>query len=252
MTYFTESDYQLLQNELDINTPKAETLREQMLNLHRQIYGRMTEYRINLFPNPETQTNVTQETLATPYPKTNTLSLIYTRSRAQAVAVENLMGRDGAGIIEDIRAQHHPAIEIRLSADYLAIELILAPTAWYDQQNLIGKLTFKQHRDSLHKLLEKLPKACVLGFWSGITPSDAHINLTRVPPKPLLYDFFDTFSAGRDWLRVGYWYQPNQEEVSANNINNTLLNHIQSLYRLYNFVTWTSDNNFRSFYVTNP
>lgn len=251
MTYFTESDYQLLQNEIDINTPQAHALREQMLNLHRQIYGRMTEYRINLFPNPETAHNLTQATLASPYPKSNTLSLIYMRSRAQAVAVENLMGRDGAGVIEEIRAQHHPAIEVRLSADYLTVELIIAPTAWYDQQNLIGKLTFKQHRDHLHKLLEKVPKAC-LGFWSGITPSDAHINLTRVPPKPLLYDFFDTFSAGRDWLRIGYWYQPDQEEVSAHNINHTLLNHIQSLYGLYNFITWTSDNNFRSFYATNP
>lgn len=237
------------------NNPHAHDVQHligQMSALHTALYSRLTEYRLNLFPNPESRTGVTLQSLTTPLP-VDAISIIYTRNRAQAAAVENLMGRDAAGVSEAVRTHHHPVIEVRLSPEHLAVEFVLPPTAWFDQQNLIGKLTFKQHRDELYRLLQRLNSQhpthdAMLGFWSGLGPDDLHITLSKLPPKMLLYEFLDTFSAGRDWLRLGYWYEPEAVPVQAGTLQDTIFEHIQALHSVYHFIAWTSDNNFQSFY----
>ena len=50
------------------------------------------------------------------------------------------MGKESGAQTGDVDTYRHPVIELRLTPDQFAIELILSPYAWLDQQNLIGKL----------------------------------------------------------------------------------------------------------------
>jgi hypothetical protein len=254
-TYFTQVHHsQLAGLHNNLHSQPVQHLIAQMSSLHHTLYTRLSDYRLNLYPNPETRTGVAIQSLTTPF-QADALSIIYTRERSQAASVENLMGRDTAGVSEGVRTHHHPAIELRLSPDYLAVEFVLPPTAWYDQQNFIGKLTIKQHREDLYMLLRRIhsqntSQDAMLGFWSGLTPNDSHIMLSQLPPKVLLYEYLDTFAAGRDWFRLGYWHPPESPPLQMDKVQNTVFEHIQALYQVYQFVTWTSDNNFHSFYTS--
>lgn len=248
MSYFTPSDHQAMRQvqQSPDSAPVQEAWRR-MDALHSGLHQRLQQYNIALSPNPQTGQAVGVQTLTSPLPQ-DALSIIYTRSRAQAVTVENLMGRDSVNVSNTVRLLHHPAVEVCLSPEHLAVELVIAPTAWYDQQNFVGKLSIKQHREDFYALLEKVPGRCLMGLWGGLRPQDSHIDLSKLPPKVLLYEYLDTFAAGRDWLRFGYWYEPADDDIDAQHISATLFADIEALYQPFRFIAWTSDNNFRRFY----
>lgn len=248
MPYFTQSDYHALRQIRQ--APDSAPVQEawgRMEALHRVLHERLQQYNVALYPNPQTGKAVSAQTLTSPLPQ-DALTIIYTRNHAQAATVENLMGRDSVNVSSTVRLLHHPVVEVRLSPEHLAVELVVAPTAWYDQQNFVGKLSIKQHREDFYNLLEKVPGRCLMGLWGGLRPQDSHIDLSKLPPKVLLYEYLDTFAAGRDWLRFGYWYEPADEDINAARISATLYANIEALYAAFRFIAWTGDNNFRRFY----
>jgi hypothetical protein len=176
------------------------------------------------------------------------LALQYARHSALAATVERLMGREEIADNNHIDPFRHPVIEIRLMPDALAIELILAPDAWWDQENMVGKLTIEDHRTQFYKMLSRMDGDWRLGFWRGLHLSEMHLKTAQFQYRPIIEEFLGTFSPSKDWFRIGCWYKQDAPELKSDVIIHTLSQHMSQLYMLYHHFLWTSDNNYRNFY----
>lgn len=247
MTYFTRHDH-LAMLSAEAGSLEAEgTLQrvyQQLVRLHKGIYPRLRKSGIELHANNNQGMLVSGHSAASTYP-VQAMTLAYLRPQAKAHVVEGIMGRDQTAPIE---AHRHPVIELRLTSDGFVIELVVSPYAWCDQQNLIGKMTLDQHRNSLYSLLASFDADYTLGFWGGLHLDDMHLTTEQLPPPRVLYEWLATFAAERDWLRVGVWYGIEDERLDADHIHSEVYDRIRDLYRLYDFIAWTSNNNFHSFY----
>lgn len=178
------------------------------------------------------------------------LALRYFRSREQAQLVERLMGRDsGSSFHPKVDVMRHPVIELRLTQTQFAVELIVPHSAWLDQQNLIGKLAVQRHRQSLRSLITQTPSDFCIGFWSGTEVDDMHLTAAQAARGKVLEDWLSTFQDGQDNLRVGVWYPTDDAALSVTNIVTELTRRVGALYNLYTFLLWTSNNDFRTFYL---
>jgi hypothetical protein len=249
MLYFSQEYYaSLVSLEIDLDgNGSLQRLHKRLLDLHRALYPRMKQSDFALYPAPETPGGVRQDSACLPTPA-NTMTLTYMRSHTEAELVEGLMGRDALSAVEHIESHRHPVIELRLSPDHFAVELVISPDAWYDQQNLIGKLSVTQHRNQFHQLLSELKADYLVGFWSGTHLDDTHLSTSRLPPSPILYEYLNTFADRRDWLRIGHWYDPDDPVLNADTIVDEVFERVSELYKLYTFLAWASENNFHSLY----
>ena len=57
-----------------------------------------------------------------------------------------------------------------------------------------------------------------------------------------------TFAASRDYLRIGAWYDIEDERLDEANIVNEVYHRIRELHQIYDFIAWTSNNDFIKFY----
>ena len=251
MTYFTRSDLLALASAT-ANSTTADTelqrVYDRLFRLHHALHPRLRKAGIELYANVSKQGEVGFSSSSTPF-ATELMTLTYTRSHNQSRIIENIMGRDGS---EEIDTRCHPVIEVRLTQDHIAIELVLAPEAWHDQQNLAGKLTVDAQRTALYELLATLEGNYALGFWSGAyLDEDMHLTTESLPPEYIFHQWMDTFAAGRDWFRLGIWYKVEDDAIHSDNIVTELLNRIRELNRIYNFIAWNSNNDFHRFYQRN-
>lgn len=251
MSYFTTRDHQAVFSFQAASIEGVESFQrvyDRLQGLNKKLYPQLKQYHINLHPNPRTLSGVWRGSNTT-HLEVDALTLSYMRNASQAISIEHLMGRDKITEPYQIMTQNHPAIEVRVTLDHLAIELVVPPTARQDQENIAGKLTIKQHQADFYKLITQLGKNYVIGFWNGIyRQEDLSFDTTQLPPRHIFFEFFNTFAAGRDWLRVGMWYPAEASELDEDQIVNTIYNHIRALYPVYTFLAWTSDNNFVSLY----
>lgn len=173
------------------------------------------------------------------------LTAAFVRPRSQAAMIEKMMGRGTSGnhVAEPYR---HPILELRITADHIAVELIMSPYAWWDQRNFVGKLRVERHRDALRSLLCDAQDSFYLGFWSGESLSDVHLSCRQLLRGRFLEEWFGTFAAEHDWFRIGVWYEPDHRTMSQDNILAELSRRAVALTRLYSFFAWTSENNFHS------
>lgn len=249
MLYFNQEHYaSLVSLEIDLHgNDSLQRLHKRLLDLHRTLYPQMKQNGFTLQPAPETPGGVRQDSACIPTPA-NTMTLTYMRSQAEAEMVESMMGRDALSAVESIESHRHPVIELRLSPDHFTVELVVSPDAWYDQQNLIGKLSVGQHRNRFHQILSALTADYLVGFWSGTHLDDTHLSTLRLPPSPILYEYLNTFADRRDWLRIGRWYAPDDPILEADTIVDEIFARVSELNELYRFISWTSNNNFHSLY----
>lgn len=220
---------------------------DKLLELHKALYRRMRDHNWDLHPNWDKNGMLVGRSAASSSNFVG-LSMPYLRSREQAQLVERLMGRDGIDTPLHVDIHRHPVIELRLTPEHLTVELVLAPSAWWDQRNLIGKLSVQRHREAFRHLLQRMDGDYRFGFWDGIHLSDLHVTNRQLLRGSILEEWMSTFSDGQDWLRVGVWYEPDHPSLSASTVLSELTQRIGALNGLYQFMLWTSNNNFHSFY----
>jgi hypothetical protein len=245
MTYFTQENFTALLSAQSGNLGSEAGLQStynRLIELHQALYPRLRKHGFNLHTDALPQSRVLAESVSTLMSE-ETLTISYTRSLNQAQAVESIMGRE-----DEIEPRRHPIIELRVTPYGFTIELIISPEAWCDQQNFVGKISIDQHRAAFSKLLAKLNGDYCFGFWGGTELSDMHLNTGKMPPARIVTDWLNTFAAGRDYLRVGHWYEPSDPALNAENIVSEVFNRVRDLYTLYDFIAWTSNNNFHHFY----
>lgn len=215
--------------------------------LHEQIHAQFRMHNLHLRVFSEGRAIVHPRSVAT-LTQGGGLAINYLRGLSEAEIVERLMGREEVGNGASVEARRHPVIEIRLTPEHFTVELLLSPDAWWDQQNMVGKLSIERHRDAIYKLLRNFPGDYRLGFWRGVHLSDMHIRGEMFRHRRVLDEWLSTFEPGKDWFRVGTWYELDDELLAPNQIRDEVIQQIKLLYPLYQDILWTGDNNFRTFY----
>jgi hypothetical protein len=243
MVYFTQVHHNGTLGIASDNPPSLEHIHQRFAELHRRLQPRLTQHAIQLIPGPSAEQGIDTLTLCTPFP-VDAMTLIYTRDAQQAALVEQTMGREGAGSLLPIETKHHAVIELRLTLTHFAVELVIAPSAWYDQQNLVGKLSLKPHQYEFYDMLKKLPTQYRLGFWSGIQPGEMSLEINKLPPRSVMLEYLSTFAPGNDWFRLGFWYEPEDPALTVD----AIFSHMRDLYEVFKFLAWNSENNYHTFY----
>lgn len=249
MNYFSQDDHNAVISISAEGAQGATSLQQvynRMTNLHRNLSSRLKSHGYTLHTNPAMPMGVGQSSIVAPN-NGDTMTLTYMRSQTDAMVVERVMGRDEL-TQSGAEVQRHPVIELRLTPDHFVAELVVGPEAWYDQRNFLGKFTIKEHRHQLFKLLTNLDDEYCVGFWSGLHLNDMHLSTRRLPPPHILFDFIETFAAGRDYLRIGRWYDVGDPSLNEDTIVHELFNRVRDLYDIYEYILWTSNNNFHTFF----
>lgn len=246
--YFSESDYRAvaeLQSRGITEHSGLQPVYDKLLDLHQAIYPRIRNHNLDLHPRWHKASIISRETAACPV-QNAALVLPYFRSREQAEMVERLMGRDQfAAGVDTFR---HPVIELRLTPACFAVELIVSPYAWWDQQNLVGKLGLPQHRAAFYELLAAMGHNCYFGFWQGSELDRMCLTSAELTHRRIVDAWMETFSDGQDWFRLGYWFDPEAPALDDESIQTEVFEAVRKLNRIYSFLVWTSNNNFQAFY----
>jgi hypothetical protein len=246
MSSFFLPDHYRAADSTQYEAGRYEAAQIQLNELHLKLYPllRMSNLELTAYRQPD-ERFVLNHSVSAAQPG-SCLALRYLRAYQQAAAVERMMGREDVFAPEDILAHRHPVIEIRLLPEHLALEFILSPQARLDQENFIGKLQNSRNRTGFYELLQKLTTGYRLGFWQGAYLSDMHLTTTHFRRINLLAEWVGTFEPGKDLLRLGIWYPPEDERLHSDNIVNELVQQIRALYTIYQFISWSSDNNYRA------
>jgi len=249
MTYFTQQDHQAVFDGLrGVNSNAGlKSAYNKLYDLHECLAARIRNYDLDLHTHWQKSATISYRSAACSG-ESDALALPYFRSREQAQLVERLMGRETLERSGEAAPHRHPVIELRLTPEHFAIELILSPFAWWDQQNFIGKLQLPRHRQTFHGLLSTIDSDYRFGFWDGVHLSDMHLTARELRHGSVFEEWMHTFADGQDWLRIGKWYSPDANEISDANIVGEVFSQIRRLHSLYSFMLWTSNNNFHSFY----
>lgn len=242
MTFFMQEDHTSLQPGTG-----SHAAQHKLMQLHRALYERMRISGWDLHPHPVKQ-QIVRARSATTRSHSPALTLTYLRSADQAQLVEHLMGIDQGRDSQAIDTERHPVIELRLTPNAFTVELVLAPVAWWDQQNLIGKLELERHASAFQRILHSAGADFRFGFWEGTELSEMHLNTWQLTQPGIFAEWMDTFADGQDWFRFGTWYAPEDPALAAEHIVGTLYDRVSTLYTIYDFLLWTGNNNFHSFY----
>jgi hypothetical protein len=246
-SYFSQQDHDQLNAQ-----PVTEALPSytKCLDLHRTLVRRVRELGWDLHPLWERPQVLCGSSVAGDGAAT-AVSMPFLRSREQAATVERMMGRDGVSAPASVDWRRHPVLEVRLMPEHLAVELVLPPSAWWDQRNLIGKLSIPRHRDTLRSLITRIDGEFRFGFWHGASLSDTSLPHRQILRANALLDLLGTFGDGQDWLRMGVWYAPEDARLGESTAATEIVTAMAALYPLYAFLLWTSNNNFQSFHPAN-
>lgn len=253
MTYFTSDILAPLieHQDVDMLAPEqVDAITARLCELHEGILANLQQQSIGLHTWNEERCVPWIGTAGTVDPH-QSIVMPYLRHKTQAVTVERLLGREEVATHKTIEVRRHPVIEVRLSPDWFAIELLMSPDAWWDQQNLVGKLSIARHRQAIYSLLKALDAGYNLGFWRGEHLSEMHLTAAQFQHPRVMDEWMSTFEPGSDWFRLGIWYDYEDDALSEATIAETIWRHLRLLYPLYEQFLWTSDNNFRDFYL-NP
>ncbi|MBZ0296134.1 MAG: hypothetical protein K8L99_26485 [Anaerolineae bacterium] len=247
MSFFSNSSpvFTTYQDEFQYDTRESYN---NLFNLHSAIFDRLRSNDWDLHPHAKKSSLIANGSAATGAQEADVLTLSYYRSEQHAQMVEGLMGIDANNCADAGETYRHPVIELRLTPEAFAIELVLSPFAWWDQQNLVGKLEFDHHRAALHNVIRNMSSDYCFGFWNGLHLKDMHLTTWELSHRRVFDEWMNTFAEGQDWLRIGMWYEPDDSALSVSNLNNEVIQRIGDLYTLYDFMLWSSNNNFTSFY----
>lgn len=217
-----------------------------LLDLHEALVARMRLRDIDLTPYHQDGAMLINKSVVTHQETPHILTLSYFRAPDQAKRVEDLMDIMDKDTTIDIC--RHPVIEIRLTPESFSVELVLSPFAWWDQQNLVGKLEIDRQQHLLRQIVSEMDTSYCFGFWEGLHLSEMHLTSWELAQSGVLREWMNTFADGVDWLRFGKWYALDNECLDESCIVDEVMDRINELYRVYEFILWSSNNNYQPFY----
>ena len=252
MVYFSRSDFLAVKTSRanTSQSPDFEQVYEKFSNLYEALNIQIRNQNLVLATHHHERQSAIQMSsiISTQTQDRDALVVDYARPVSDAIRVERLMGRDEVSSKREIEIQRHPAIELRITPEHLTLELILSIDAWWDQENLVGKLTVERHRLLFYKMLRELDGAYYLGFWRGTQLSEMHVSAKQFQYNSILDEWLGTFEPRKDWFRLGIWYEPEADELEVPEIHTELFKQVKALFSIYHFLLWSSENNYRDFF----
>ena len=242
MSYFRPEHHLACYQATNSQTTQArEAALERLAQLQRRLSNQLRIANLDLYPahtGPIVGSACDRQAQA--------LSVQFMRPVGAALVVERLMGREGVFSAQHIIVQHHPSLELRLQADHFVVELIVPAEAWWDQQNISGKLRVQRQRLAFFSLLQSLDADLCLGFWQSVRLSELHLKIHHLQKTDILHEWLSTFEPSKDHFRLGRWY--GVATLSEADIEAEVLRTMRSLYAVYDAILWTSENNYREAY----
>lgn len=242
MFYFTTEQH------VEFISSDSHFVTDRFLELHGALHPRVRNHNLDFHPRWQKTAIVSTQSVASLENQADSIVLTYMRPQEQATAVERRMRQEAANINREIDLFAHPVVELRLTPDHFAIELLMSPRAWFDQQNLVGKLDRPQHRADFRKLIRGLAPDYRLGFWGGTHLDDMHLTVGHLANPRVFDEWMNTFCDGLDWFRIGRWYRHDDPMVDSEQIVSEAFAALKALHPVYNFLLWSSNNDFIEFY----
>lgn len=224
--------------------PALVTAVEQMAHLQKMLERRLFAAGSHLHPCWQTPGVSQGHSFATPN-AVAALSIALARPRAEAITIERLMGRTSHTLAPDARL--HPVLEVRLTPTHTVAEIIVSPMARWDQRNLVGKLHVERQCAAFRALVAHGGGGLRFGFWAGEDLAELYITADELLHGRVLKDWFGTFAAEHEWLRIGFWLDASRGALSGEGSQDWLIARVVLLSRLLAFFAWSSDNNFHPF-----
>lgn len=207
---------------------KRAAVRLKFLELNNRIFPRFTEYGLNDLYLPENRRNYTSyhwHSRGNTHIAQDAIWLNYGKSPHQ------LSVSHGHKFVDNIRIQiilRHTSAEA-----YIGIWLFIGKPngSYWDRKYLKEKIKDQGYLLSLYEYILALGGA----YWVNIADEDLWVSDLENPQQ--LYDFLieDTFS---DYFIIGRNYQPNDNDLSDSNIEETVLIEFTKLYKLYELIKY--------------
>ncbi|MBL8134796.1 MAG: hypothetical protein JNL42_23250 [Anaerolineae bacterium] len=247
--YFSKAEHQSLHSRLSASdlppSPHFRSIIERMNHLQFGLSRRLSMMGSDLQPSWERKLPVSTYSFASGG-SIDGLAFAFSRPRAHAALIEKLMGRS-ANLAAAADPCRHPVLEVRLDADQFVVELIMSPLARWDQRNIAGKMRVERHREGFRSLLRSCPEDMIIGFWHGEALQDAFLTSRQILRGRFLEEWFGTFAAEHEWLRIGVWRTPEHPNLAQDRILTEVFGAAAALARIYQFFAWSSENDFHSF-----
>jgi hypothetical protein len=225
---------------------ERQNVRDKFLALHEALYPEMKRADLDLHPHWHAP-NIVSTWYIGRIEQIWFMKLRYLRSRADVLAIEQMMGLPKPLDYSETQYTKHPMMDIRIDSEYLAIELLLTDQAWLDAQNFKRKVEeHKTERQRLVRLLQSLGHDYIFGGWPDTSKPDLITTAADLADEGRLFDWVSKFEPGFDWLRFGIWYTAYDDfRLAAGRIVEEILHRFKQLYPVYRFLLWTPENNFR-------
>jgi len=243
MHYFTPEHHQACHQPTDSQAIQArDEALKRLAELQQRLVNRLRVANLDLHPAPSGLILGSASDR-----QAQAISAQFMRPIGAALTVERLMGRENVFSAQQVVMQHHPCLELRLQADHFVVELIAPAEAWWDQQNIGGKLRVQRQRLAFFSLLQGLDADLRLGFWQGAHLSELHLKIHHLQKTDILYEWLSTFEPNKDHFRLGRWYAA--AVLDEGDIEDEVLRTLRQLYAVYEAILWTSENNYREAYL---
>jgi hypothetical protein len=246
--FFTKEDHEtfasskVTSNRYDKDRQRV---RDKFLALHDALYPEIKRAGLELYPHWHTP-NIVSTWYIGRIEQIWFMKLRYLRSRAQVKAVEDMMGVPSPLDYSETQYTKHPMLDIRISSQYLVIELLLTDQAWLDAQNFkqkVGNHAIEQQR--FIDMLRSLGNDYIFGFWPD-TREPEFDTAADLASDSKIELWLSDFEPGYDWLRLGIWYTDYADHrLRTGRIVREVMYRFKQLYPVYKFILWSPENNYR-------
>ncbi|MBN2393906.1 MAG: hypothetical protein JXR84_24445 [Anaerolineae bacterium] len=225
---------------------ERQQIRDKLLALHDVLYPEMKREGLALYPHWHPP-NIVSTWYIGRIEQIWFMKLRYLRSSTEVQAVEEMMGVPKLLDYSETQYTKHPMMDIRIDSEYLAIELLVTDKAWLDAQNFKRKLEkHKAERQHFIRILQSLGHDYIFGGWPDTSKPEFIETAADLADEGRLLDWLSRFDPGYDWLRLGIWYTECEDfRLTTGRIVEEVLYRFRQLYPVYQFLLWTSDNDFR-------
>ncbi len=250
--FFSAADYAVFDNGLGNNPEydgEREGVKDKLVTLHHAIYPIIRKNKWDLHPHWMSQWLISAWRISPATPRIDFMTLRYSKPETTI----QLMKKE---LFEDFGHFYANAmIALRIDKDGFAVELYAGERAWVDGQNLKQRIQSSvAERGYFRTLLAELGGEHTLRLTQFVRNDDGfgrseeilRARASRLVNVGMLNATIEKYKPGGHDLRLGICYKPHDQRLAADHIVNEVITRIGQLYPIYQFMSWSPKNNFRT------
>jgi hypothetical protein len=163
------------------------------------------------------------------------------RNKESREALSSLLGKtvlDQASIFTTAAHEKHIILTVVLRSDKLIAGLRIAKSAEVDRNNLVAKLSKRDHADAFLELLADAPAELVVG------PESELVSCRELSSPESLETMLETLREGQEAFFLGLTLDAAAAIDAGDSLLDTLASVIDAAARVYRMVSWSRENDF--------